>query len=704
MSATYLDTDIEFLKGIGPKKGEVLRNELKVRTPRDLLYIYPFRYIDKTNFQSTKEARADGDVVLLKGKIISLEKITGRNNRPRLTALLKDGEGFIELVWFQSIKIIEEMLRDNIEYIVYGRVSNFNGKKSIAHPEIEEFQTDIEMHKTLDPVYSSSEKLDKVGMDSKMRRRLIKAILEKLAPSDLSENLPDYMIQKLSFPSRYETHLWIHFPKDETQKLLAQNRIKFEEFFFLQLQLIHKNVGRKQLLKGAKFDIVGEKFNRFYKEKLPFELTNAQKKVLREIRADLGAGFQMNRLLQGDVGSGKTIVALMTCLIAIDNGYQASIMAPTEILASQHYESITTLVDGLDIQVAYLSGSVKGKKRKEILAKLEAGEIGILIGTHALIEDHVVFKKMGISVIDEQHRFGVAQRASLWRKSGGIAPHILVMTATPIPRTLALSMYGDLDVSVIDELPAGRKEIKTIHKFESARPQIITFMRNEIEKGRQIYVVFPLIEESETLDLKNLQEGYEMLLQYFPMPIYQISIVHGRMKPAIKEFEMQRFVQKQTQIMVATTVIEVGVNVPNASVMVVENAERFGLSQLHQLRGRVGRGAEQSYCILMSGNKVSADARVKLSTMVKTTNGFEIAAVDMELRGPGDMDGTRQSGILNFKLLSLVNDTKIINAARHYAEKILENDPDLGLIENARLLNYLKYIGATNSEDWRRIS
>jgi ATP-dependent DNA helicase RecG len=463
-------------------------------------------------------------------------------------------------------------------------------------------------------------------------------------------------------------------------------------------------VGRKQLLKGAKFDIVGEKFNRFYKEKLPFELTNAQKKVLREIRADLGAGFQMNRLLQGDVGSGKTIVALMTCLIAIDNGYQASIMAPTEILASQHYESITTLVDGLDIQVAYLSGSVKGKKRKEILAKLEAGEIGILIGTHALIEDHVVFKKMGISVIDEQHRFGVAQRASLWRKSGGIAPHILVMTATPIPRTLALSMYGDLDVSVIDELPAGRKEIKTIHKFESARPQIITFMRNEIEKGRQIYVVFPLIEESETLDLKNLQEGYEMLLQYFPMPIYQISIVHGRMKPAIKEFEMQRFVQKQTQIMVATTVIEVGVNVPNASVMVVENAERFGLSQLHQLRGRVGRGAEQSYCILMSGNKVSADARVKLSTMVKTTNGFEIAAVDMELRGPGDMDGTRQSGILNFKLLSLVNDTKIINAARHYAEKILENDPDLGLIENARLLNYLKYIGATNSEDWRRIS
>ncbi len=704
MSSSYLDTDIEFLKGIGPKKGEVLRNEIKVQTPRDLLYIYPFRYIDKTNFQSTKDARADGDVVLLKGKIVSIEKISGRNNRPRLTALLKDSEGFIELVWFQSLKIIEEILRENVEYIVYGRVNNFNGKKSIPHPEMEEFQTDIEMHKTLDPVYSSTEKLDRVGIDGKMRRRLIKFILEKLTPTDIPENLPDYIIEKLHFPSRYETHLWIHFPKDERQKMLAQNRIKFEEFFFLQLQLIHKNVGRKQLLKGAKFEVVGEKFNRFYKEKLPFELTNAQKRVLREIRADLGAGFQMNRLLQGDVGSGKTVVALMTCLIAIDNGYQASIMAPTEILATQHYESITALTSGLDIHVAYLSGSVKGKKRKAVLDQLEKGEINILIGTHALIEDNVVFKKMGISIIDEQHRFGVAQRASLWKKSGGIAPHILVMTATPIPRTLALSMYGDLDVSIIDELPAGRKEIKTIHKFESARPQIITFMRNEIEKGRQIYVVFPLIEESETLDLKNLQEGYEMLLQYFPMPAYQISIVHGRMKSAIKEFEMQRFVQKQTQIMVATTVIEVGVNVPNASVMVVENAERFGLSQLHQLRGRVGRGAEQSYCILMSGNKVSADARVKLSTMVKTTNGFEIAAVDMELRGPGDMDGTRQSGVLNFKLLNLVNDTKIINTARQYAEKILENDPDLELAENVRLLNYLKFIGATNSEDWRRIS
>ncbi len=704
MSNSWLDSDLDFIKGIGPKRAEVLRNELHVKSPRDLLYIYPFRYIDKTKFQTSKDARSDGDIVLLKGRIVSIEKIMGQKNRTRLSALLKDSEGFIELVWFQSIKIIEDILKENVEYIVYGRVNSYNGKKSIPHPELEEFQSEVELNLSLDPVYSSTDKLDKNGLDPKTRRRLMKLVFEKLTPQDIPENLPDYIIQKLKFPTRFETIQWIHFPKDESQKMLATNRIKFEEFFFLQLQLIHKNVGRKKLLKGAKFDVVGEKFNRFFKEKLPFELTNAQKKVIKEIRADLGAGFQMNRLLQGDVGSGKTVVALMTCLIAIDNRYQASIMAPTEILATQHYESITALVNGLDIEVAYLSGSVKGKKRQLILSKLEEGTIDILIGTHALIEDSVVFKNMGISIIDEQHRFGVAQRASLWKKSGTMAPHILVMTATPIPRTLALSMYGDLDVSIIDELPVGRKEIKTIHKFESARPQINSFIRSEIEKGRQIYVVFPLIEESEKLDLKNLQDGYEMLLQYFPLPTYQISIVHGKMKADVKDYEMKRFIDKQTNIMIATTVIEVGVNVPNASVMVIENAERFGLSQLHQLRGRVGRGAEQSYCILMSGNKVSADARVKLSTMVRTTNGFEIAAVDMELRGPGDMDGTKQSGVLNFKLLSLVNDTKIINAARQFAEAILEKDPDLTDIANVRLINYLKYIGATNSEDWRRIS
>ncbi|MBK8698970.1 MAG: ATP-dependent DNA helicase RecG [Saprospiraceae bacterium] len=702
-SSSFLDADIEFLKGVGPRRGEVLRQDLGVKTPRDLLYLYPFRYIDKTNFQSTRDVRADGDVVLLKGKIISIEKIKGKAYKSRLTALLKDGEGFIELVWFQGVKFIESMLQEGKEYIVYGRVNVYGGKKSLAHPELEEFTTDVEFHKALDPVYPSSEKLDGLGLDSKGRRRLLKAIFEKVTPEDVPENLPDYLRDQLKFPNRYQTLQWIHFPKDEHQKTIAQNRLKFEEFFFLQLQLIHKRAGRKQLLKGAKFETIGEKFNRFYKEKLPFELTQAQKRVLKEIRADLGAGFQMNRLLQGDVGSGKTIVALMTMLMAIDNGYQASLMAPTEILATQHFESISAMVEGLGIRVAYLSGSVKGKKRKDTLALLADGHIDILIGTHALIEEKVVFHRMGLSIIDEQHRFGVAQRASLWRKSDQVAPHILVMTATPIPRTLALTMYGDLDVSIIDELPVGRKEIKTIHKYETARPQVIAFMHAEIAKGRQIYVVFPLIEESENFDLKDLMAGYEMLLQYFPQPDYQISVVHGRMKPADKDFEMKRFVEKKAQLMVATTVIEVGVNVPNASVMVIENAERFGLSQLHQLRGRVGRGADQSYCILMSGNKLSADARKRIGTMVKTTNGFEIAAVDMELRGPGEMDGTRQSGVNQFKLLNLSKDIPVIDAARKWAELVLEEDPELSLPKNVRLYNYLRFISRTDG-DWRRIS
>jgi ATP-dependent DNA helicase RecG len=699
-----LDSDIEFLKGVGPKKGEVLRQELKVKSVRDLLYIYPFRYIDKTNFQTTKDARADGDIILIKGQIISKEIIKSGNFKSRLTAVLKDNTGLLELVWFQSVKTIYEILQEGKTYIVYGRVNVFGGKKSIPHPEIEEFVQDVKLVNTFDPVYPSTDKLEKAGLDSKTRRRLIKQIFENITRLDIPENLPDYIIAMLKLPSRFECHQWIHLPQNEEQKIKAQNRIKFEEFFFLQLQLVHKRDGRKDLLLGAKFERIGEYFNRFYKEKLPFELTNAQKRVLKELRNDLGAGFQMNRLLQGDVGSGKTIVALMAMLISLDNGYQASLMAPTEILAQQHYKTISSLVEGLEINVGFLSGSVKGKKRKELLAQLEVGEIHILIGTHALIEDHVVFKDLGLSIIDEQHRFGVAQRASLWRKANGIAPHILVMTATPIPRTLAMTTYGDLDVSIIDELPVGRKEIKTIHKFENARPEIIDFLRTEIALGRQIYIVFPLIDESEVLDLKNLQEGYELLLQYFPRPKYQISVVHGRMKPADKDFEMNRFIIKETQIMVATTVIEVGVNVPNASVMVIENAERFGLSQLHQLRGRVGRGADQSYCILMSGNKVSADARVKIKTMVQTTNGFEIAAVDMELRGPGDMDGTKQSGVVNFKLLNLAKDLAIINTARNLAEAILEEDKDLTMPKNIRLINYLRYIGVASDENWRRIS
>jgi ATP-dependent DNA helicase RecG len=699
-----LESDIEFLKGVGPKKGEVLRKELKVKSIGDLLAIYPFRYIDKTNFQSTIDARADGDIILLKGKIISKETIKGAKMKSRLVMNFKDNHGLIELVWFQGAKIIEEIIEIGKEYIVYGRVNVFGGRKSIPHPEVEEFIQAVELKQTFDPVYHSTDKLERSGLDSKTRRRLVKSILEQLTPHEIQENLPDYVRERLRLPSRYETMLWVHFPKDEQQKTLAQNRIKFEEFFFLQLNLVHKRDGRKELLKGAKFEIIGDHFNKFFKEHLPFDLTNAQKRVLKEIRADLGAGYQMNRLLQGDVGSGKTIVALMTMLMAIDNGYQASLMAPTEILATQHYTSISAMLEPLGIKVAFLSGSVKGKKRKEVLEKLATGETNILIGTHALIEDHVVFYDMGISIIDEQHRFGVAQRASLWRKANGIAPHILVMTATPIPRTLALSTYGDLDVSIIDELPIGRKEIKTTHKYESARPQVMAFIKEEIAQGRQVYIVYPLIEESETLDLQNLQQGYDLVLQYFPLPTYQISVVHGRMKAQDKEYEMQRFVNKETNIMIATTVIEVGVNVPNASVMIIENSERFGLSQLHQLRGRVGRGADQSYCILMSGNRVSADAKVKLSTMVRTTNGFEIAAVDMELRGPGDMDGTRQSGVHLFKMINLSKDVNIINAARVLAEEILEEDKDLSLPKNQRLYNYLKYIGVATDEQWRRIS
>lgn len=698
-----LNAEIEYIKGVGPKKGEVLRAELGVKYVRDLLFIYPFRYIDKTKFQSVKDLRSDGDIAMLKGTIVSVEKIKGKNRRVRLTALFKDPCGFIELVWFQKVKLIEDFITIGKEYTVYGRVSIYGGKKTITHPEFEEYKSKPELHTSLDPVYNSTEKLDKIGLDSRGRRRIIKPILDSLTAEHLKENLPEYIIKQLRLPSRVQTIKWIHFPKNEEEKTLAINRIKFEEFFFLQLQLLSKNSHRKNLLKGAVFESIGENFNHFYHHVLPFELTGAQKRVIKEIRKDLGAGYQMNRLLQGDVGSGKTIVALMTMLMAKDNGYQSCLMAPTEILAMQHYESMKEMLKDMKVNIAFLSGSVKGKRRKEILEQLEAGDIDIIIGTHALIESNVVFHKLGISITDEQHRFGVAQRASLWRKNDQIAPHILVMTATPIPRTLAMSMYGDLDVSVIDELPPGRKEIKTIHKTEYHRPAVIQFMHSEIKKGRQIYVVFPLIEESETLDLENLQMGYEKLLQYFPLPQYQISVVHGRMKTADKDYEMKRFVDKVTQIMVATTVIEVGVNVPNASVIIIENAERFGLSQLHQLRGRVGRGSDQSYCILMTGNKLSKQAKERISTMVRTNNGFEIAEADLQIRGPGEMEGTRQSGVNDFKLLSLAKDHKIMDAARYMAERLIEADSSIIKPEHEMVRRYLRYLNP-GKEDWSRIS
>jgi len=699
-----LETPIEYVKGIGPSKGETLRKEIGVHTVYDLIFTFPFRYIDRTTFHLIKDLRPDSDLIQLKGTLVSVEKIKGKSNRSRLTAVLKDGSGFIELVWFQGANWIEKTLNEGETYIVFGRVSVYNGKKSIAHPEMESLSdTANPVSKTFDPVYSSTEKLDGKGLDNKARRKIIRQLLASLTDKDIPETLPPYIIEKLAICTRFQAIQWIHFPENEKQRDLATNRIKFEEFFFLQMRLLQGKRNRQSKYKSTPFSKVGEYFNTFYNQYLPFSLTEAQKRVIREIRADMGRQIQMNRLLQGDVGSGKTVVALLCMLICIDNGCQACMMAPTEILAQQHYLSISELLKDMQVQVAFLSGSVKGKKREEILTRLKEGSIDIIIGTHALIEEHVAFRHLGLAIVDEQHRFGVAQRASLWKKNEHTAPHILVMTATPIPRTLAMTLYGDLDVSVIDELPPGRKEIKTIHKYETARPELIQFMHAEIAKGRQVYVVYPLIEESEKMDLQNLNDGYERLLQFFPQPDYQISVVHGRMKAAEKDWEMQRFINKTTQIMVATTVIEVGVNVPNATVMVIENTERFGLSQLHQLRGRVGRGADQSYCILMTDYKLSKESRERIATMVRTNNGFEIAEADLKLRGPGDIQGTQQSGLLDFKLLQIGNDKAIMDAARNIALRIMENDPALEKQVHERLRAELVRLQKKH-RDWARIS
>lgn len=701
---SILDTPIEYVKGIGPAKGETFRKELNIHTVQDLLFTFPFRYIDRTSFQYIKDIKADGDNIQLKGTLISIEKIKGKTNRSRLQGMFKDSSGFLELVWFQGASWLDKTLKVGEDYIIYGRVTIYSGKKTMAHPEMELVSdATLSFSKTFDPVYSSTEKMDAKGLDSKARRKIIKSLLAACTAADFPETLPPYIIDKLKITDNFSALQWIHFPENEKQKELAANRIKFEEFFYVQIRLLQSKIYRKYKYKSAPFTIIGEHFNTFFKTKLPFDLTNAQKKVIREIRADMGMQTQMNRLLQGDVGSGKTIVALLCMLIAIDNGFQSCLMAPTEILAQQHYENVTTLLGDMPVNVAFLSGSVKGKKRETTLAGLKNGEIHIIIGTHALIEETVGFQQLGLAIVDEQHRFGVAQRASLWKKNDQLAPHILVMTATPIPRTLAMTIYGDLDVSVIDELPPGRKEIITIHKYESARPQLIQFMHSEIAKGRQIYVVYPLIEESEKLDLKNLNEGYERLLQYFPLPDYQISVVHGRMKAKDKDWEMQRFISRTTQIMVATTVIEVGVNVPNASVMIIENTERFGLSQLHQLRGRVGRGADQSYCILMTDYKISKEGKERISTMVRTNNGFEIAEADLKLRGPGDIQGTQQSGLLDFKLLNIGQDRAIMDAARHIAIRIIEDDPKLERTIHENIRNQVAKLRVKH-KDWARIS
>ena len=698
-----LDTPVEYVKGIGPAKGEALRSDLKIFTTADLLFTYPFRYVDRTKFHLIKDIGSESDLIQIKGVLLSLEKVKSKNNRFRLNGVLKDGSGFLDLVWFQGVTWIEKALEIGKEYIAFGRVTTYGGKKNMAHPEMELLsEADVQHQKSFDPVYSSKEKLDAKGFDNKARRKIIKNLLATMNEQILPENIPEGLRRQLQLVGRVKALQDIHFPPSEQEKDLAVARIKFEEIFYFQLRVLLGKLFRKTKYTSRAFDTVGQHFNDIYKS-LPYELTGAQKKVIKEIRADVAMTVQMNRLLQGDVGSGKTVVALLVMALALDNGMQACLMAPTEILAQQHYLSISSMVENLPIRVALLTGSIKGKPRAEILSALLQGDIDIIIGTHALIEETVQFKTLGLAVIDEQHRFGVVQRAGLWKKNKSFAPHVLVMTATPIPRTLAMTLYGDLDVSVIDELPPGRKEIQTLHQYESARPRVIEFMHKEISIGRQIYIVYPLIEESEKLDLKNLEEGYERLLQYFPPPHFQISVVHGRMKAAAKDFEMERFVKGVTQIMVATTVIEVGVNVPNASVMVIENSERFGLSQLHQLRGRVGRGADQSYCILMTGNALSKDGKERIKTMVSTTNGFVIAESDLKLRGPGDLQGTQQSGVLDFKLLNVATDRAIIETARYVANGILDEDPQLLKPENSGIKSYLTYLRKKH-KDWGRIS
>ena len=686
MSISFLDTNIEFLKGIGPARADILKTEIQVFKYRDLLYKFPFRYVDKSSFQLIKDLHTDGVSAQLRGSLVSLELIKGANNRRRLVGLFKDSSGFVELIWFQRAKVLSEVLVVGAEYVLYGSLKIYKGKKSFAHPEMELAEkVEQGVQRSFDPVYYTTEKLSGRGLDAKGIRRAMKSLFEKMNPRDIKETLPTYLMDKLKFIGKFQALRELHFPTSSEALQSAQVRMKFEELFFMQLRLLQVRNTRKKTIKGHVFEKVGSNFNRFFSEKLPFELTGAQKRVIKEIRADLGSGIHMNRLIQGDVGSGKTMVALMCMLIAIDNGYQNCMMAPTEILARQHYTSVMDYVSGLGLKVGFLSGTVKGKKRKELLKLLAQGDIDILIGTHALIEDPVVFKNLGLAIIDEQHRFGVVQRAKLWAKNKVLPPHILVMTATPIPRTLAMTLYGDLDISVIDELPPGRKQVTTKHYTETRRPHVLNFMHHEIEKGRQIYVVYPLIDESEKLDLQNLNAGYEMLLQYFPPEKFNISVLHGKMKPKDKEFEMERFVSGKTHIMVATTVIKVGVNVPNASVMIIENSERFGLSQLHQLRGRVGRGAEQSYCILMTSYKVSKEGKERIQTMVRTSNGFEIAEADMQLRGAGNIEGVQQSGYLDFAIANLATDTPILTAARHIAEQILDKDAALESQENLPL-------------------
>ena len=701
MNNTFLHTPIDYLKGVGPNRSKLFKKELKIFTYQDLLSFFPYRYVDKTKYHKIDEVNNTKSEIQIIGKIVDLYE-SGSPRKRRLIAKVKDDTGFIELVWFKSHKWIKESLTLNKNYIIYGKPNIFNGIYNIPHPELELYKKEsLKYRSSLDPVYPSTENLIKRGITNKAIRNIVKELLLK-TKSKFVESLPEYIIKEYKLLDKNSAIINIHLPKSSQVLSKAIKRLKFEELFYLQLQLIKKNISRKEKIKGYRFKKVGNTFNSFYNNHLNFSLTNAQKRVLKEIRRDLGSNAQMNRLLQGDVGSGKTIIAFMTTLIAIDNNFQACIMAPTEILSVQHYNNFKEICKLLNISIQILTGSTKALERRKIYDELENGKLKILIGTHALIQDKVKFKNLGIAIIDEQHKFGVAQRSKLWKKNT-LPPHVLIMTATPIPRTLAMSVYGDLDISVIDELPPGRKNIITVHRKENSRLKVIHFLREEISKGRQAYIVYPLIKESEKIDYKDLLDGFDSLSRDFPLPEYQISIVHGKMKPEDKDYEMQRFISGTTDILVSTTVIEVGVDIPNASVMIIESAERFGLSQLHQLRGRVGRGTHESYCILMSGNKTTNDSKIRINTMVKSNDGFEIAEKDLEIRGPGNLMGTQQSGIIPLKIANLVSDKNMISTIRDYVKKILTTDQNLTKKENTIILNTYKHLNK-NNDIWNYIS
>ena len=699
--ADILSNPVEYLKGVGPQRADLLKKELGIYTFGDLLTHFPFRHIDRTQLNEIRSLSPASDFAQLAGVLVDMQLI-GQKAGKRLVATLRDKTGEIELTWFQGLNWVQKSLEPGRSYLVYGRVSFYNGKPQIVHPELEELKPEQPVSKNyLEPVYSTTEKLKSKGLGGRQIGKLTQVLWGMLREKDLPEILPGPVLRTLKLISRYRALRQVHFPATQEEWQDAVKRLKFEELFLAQVRMGLLRSGRHRYSKGVVFDKVGDLFTGFYNHHLPFALTGAQKRVIREIRADTARGRQMNRLLQGDVGSGKTIVALLIMLLAADNGYQACLMAPTEILAQQHYANISRLLEKMGVPVRLLTGSTRAADRKKLLLELKEGHLPILIGTHAVIEEVVEFRNLGLVIIDEQHRFGVAQRARLWQKAA-IPPHVLVMTATPIPRTLAMTAYGDLDYSVIDELPPGRQPITTVHRLDSQRSKVMDFLRAEIDKGRQAYIIFPLIEESDKLDYENLMKGYENVKAYFPEPRYWISMVHGRQPNEQKEQNMRRFVERDTQIMVSTTVIEVGVDVPNATVMVIESAEKFGLSQLHQLRGRVGRGAEKSYCILISGSKLGNEARERIRVMVSTGNGFEIAEKDLELRGPGEIEGTRQSGALNFKLAHIVQDRSILELAGKMAAKLIEEDPELSSAENLPLQQFLR--GQKGAVMWSKIS